>query len=55
MLDLTTIAALLGLTVGLGIAISLGIAAIVRRRMENEEHERQMSGLRQTSVNRYTV
>ena len=53
--DLATLASLIGLTVGLGIAISLGIAAIVRRRWEDQEHERQMSDLRQTGANRYTV
>lgn len=55
MLDLTTLAALVGLTVGLGIAISLGIVAIVRHRWDAKEHERQMSDLRQTGANRYTV
>jgi hypothetical protein len=39
MLDLTTLIALLGLTVGLGIAISLSIAAIVRRRMEEASYQ----------------
>lgn len=52
---IATLAALLGLTVGLGILISYTIAHLVRRRWEERDHRAAIDAIRRTGRNRYTV
>ena len=54
-IDLSTFIGLLGLTVGLGVLISLGIVAMFKRRWDEKDARRAIDELRRTSNSRYTA
>lgn len=54
-IDLPNFLALLGLTVGLGVLISLAIVSSVKRRWDEQDAKREMDELRRTQSNRYTA
>lgn len=54
-IDLTTLVSLLGLTIGLGVLISLAIVSVVKSRWDEQDDRRAIDNLRQTGANRYTA
>lgn len=54
-IDLSTFIGLLGLTVGLGMLISLGIVALVKHRWDEQDARRELDQLRRNGANRYTA